>query len=56
MHRQVPPLPTPDKHGNFEAFAFMRASIARTLIRDRRAAGMTQTQLAKLARVRQETM
>jgi transcriptional regulator with XRE-family HTH domain len=34
----------------------MRASIARTLIRDRRAAGLRQQQLARLAGVRQETI
>jgi DNA-binding XRE family transcriptional regulator len=52
----LPPLPAVDADGNSNALAFMRASIARTLIRDRRAAGLSQQQLAKLAGVRQETI
>ncbi len=53
---QLPPLPPADKHGNRNAIEFARASIARTLIRDRRAAGLSQQQLARLAGVRQETI
>jgi predicted transcriptional regulator len=52
----LPPLPPVDSEGNANAIEFMRASIARTLIRDRRAAGLSQQQLAKLAGVRQETI
>jgi DNA-binding XRE family transcriptional regulator len=51
-----PPLPKPDANGNFPAIAYARASIARELIRTRRAAGMSQTELAELAGVRRETI
>jgi DNA-binding XRE family transcriptional regulator len=54
--RNLPPLPPADGHGNREALAFARATIARTLVRDRRAAGLSQQQLAKIAGVRQETI
>jgi DNA-binding XRE family transcriptional regulator len=36
--------------------AFARISLARDIIRDRRAAGLTQQELAKLAGTRQETI
>ncbi len=52
----LPPFPPVDAAGNSNAIDFARASIARTLIRDRRAAGLSQEQLAKLAGVRQETI
>lgn len=52
----LPPLPPVDAAGNSNAVEFMRASIARRLIQDRRSAGLSQQQLAKLARVRQETI
>lgn len=52
----LPPLPKPDKNGNFPAVEYGRVSLARDLIRDRRAAGLTQAELAKLAGTRQETV
>lgn len=52
----LPPLPKPDKNGNFPAVEYSRISLARDIIRDRRAAGLTQAELAKLARTRQETV
>jgi DNA-binding XRE family transcriptional regulator len=52
----LPPLPKPDKHGRFPALAYARISLARDIIRDRRAAGLTQQQLADLAGTRQETI
>src|SRR5688572_5384049 len=52
----LPPLPPIDADGTCNAIEFMRVSIARTLIRDRRAAGLSQRDLAKLADVRQETI
>lgn len=52
----LPPLPKPDKHGNFPAVEYARISLARDIIRDRRAAGLTQSELAKLAGSRQETI
>lgn len=53
---RLPALPAADNDGNRNAIEFARVSIARTLIRDRRAAGLSQQQLAKLAGVRQETI
>ena len=52
----LPPLPKPDKHGRFPALEYARVSLARDVIRDRRMAGLTQEQLARLARTRQETI
>ncbi len=52
----LPPLPKPDKRGNFPAVEYARVSLARDMIRDRRAAGLTQQDLAKLAGTRQETI
>ena len=52
----LPPLPEPDKDGNVPAVQYARAVIARNLIRDRVAAGLTQRQLAKLAGVPVETL
>jgi DNA-binding XRE family transcriptional regulator len=52
----LPPLPKPDKRGNFPAVEYARISLARDIIRDRRAAGITQQELAKLAGTRQETI
>jgi len=51
-----PPLPEPDEHGNFPAIEYSRNALARDLIRQRKAAGLSQQQLADLARVRQETI
>jgi DNA-binding XRE family transcriptional regulator len=52
----LPALPKPDKHGNFPAVEYARVSLARDIIRDRRAAGLTQRELARLAGTRQETI
>jgi hypothetical protein len=52
----LPALPKPDESGRYPAIEFARASLARDLIRARRAAGLSQQQLAALARVRQETI
>jgi DNA-binding XRE family transcriptional regulator len=52
----LPPLPKPDRKGRFPAVEYARISLARDIIRDRRAAGLTQTELAKLAGTRQETI
>ncbi len=45
-----------DEHGNRPAVAFARVSIARSIIRDRQAAGLSQQELARRAGVRQETV
>lgn len=52
----LPSLPKPDEHGRFPAIEYARVSLARDIIRDRRAAGLTQAELAALARTRQETI
>jgi DNA-binding XRE family transcriptional regulator len=52
----LPALPAADKDGRFPALDYARISLARDLIRDRRAAGLTQAELAKLAQTRQETI
>lgn len=52
----LPPLPKPDKDGRFPALEYTRVALARDLIRDRKAAGLTQQQLGNLAGVRQETI
>ncbi len=51
-----PSLPPVDTDGTANAIDFARAPIARRLITDRRAAGLSQQQLARLAHVRQETI
>lgn len=51
-----PPLPKPDVRGNVPAVEYLRASIAREILRRRRGVGLSQTALAKLAGVRQETV
>lgn len=52
----LPPLPRPDKQGNFPAVEYARISLARDIIRDRRSAALTQQQLAELVGARQETI
>lgn len=53
---RLPPLPKPDRDGNYPALEYVRASIARDIIRERKALGLTQEELAKLSGVRQETI
>lgn len=51
-----PSFPPIAKDGTCEALAFVRASIARDIIRERRELGLTQAELAKLAGIRPETL
>jgi ribosome-binding protein aMBF1 (putative translation factor) len=53
---ELPPLPPPDAQGNYPAVEYARASLARKIIRDRVAAGMSQRDLALRAGVRVETL
>ena len=53
---ELPPLPKPDAQGNYPAVEYARAGLARKLIRDRVAAGLSQRELATLAGVRVETL
>jgi len=52
----LPPLPKPDKQGRFPALEYARVSLARDIIRDRKAAKLTQQELAEMAGTRQETV
>ncbi len=56
MKRTMPPLPKPDANGRFPALAYIQVSIARDIVRERTALGLTQQQLAKLAGIRDETL
>jgi ribosome-binding protein aMBF1 (putative translation factor) len=51
-----PALPRPDAKGNVPAVEYARASLARKIIKARRAAGLTQAALARLAAIRPETL
>jgi DNA-binding XRE family transcriptional regulator len=51
-----PPLPQPDAKGNYPAVEAARVLLARKIIRRRRAAGLTQAELARRAGVRAETL
>ena len=51
-----PPLPAPDAQGNYPAAEAARVLLARKIIRRRRAAGLTQADLARRAGVRAETL
>ena len=53
---ELPPLPQPDAYGNYPAVEYARASLARKIIRDRVAAGLSQRDLAARAGVRVETL
>src|SRR5262245_37795904 len=53
---ELPPLPEPDAEGNYPAVPYARASLARKIIRDRVAAGLSQRELAKRAGIRVETL
>ena len=53
---EFPPFPPADANGNFPALEYIRVSIARDVIKDRKALGLTQEALAKLAGLRQETL
>lgn len=52
----LPTLPKPDKHGRYPAVEYTRVSIARDLVRERKALGLSQSELAAKADVRQETI
>ena len=39
---ELPPLPRPDAQGNYPAVEYARASLARKIIRDRVAVGLSQ--------------
>jgi len=49
-------MPKPDAQGNYPAVEALRASLARKIIRRRRAAGLSQVALARRAGIRPETL
>lgn len=51
-----PLLPEPLADGNYPAREYMLASIARSIIRQRRRVGLTQIELARRAGIRPETL
>ena len=51
-----PLLPAPDADGNYPALEYLRASLARKIIRHRRRVGLTQVELARRAGIRPETL
>lgn len=53
---ELPPLPEPDQKGNYPAVEYLRASIARDIIKDRTKAGLSQKELAERAGIRVETL
>ncbi len=53
---EFPPLPPADASGYFPAVEYSRAGLARKIIRERRAAGLTQADLARRAGSRPETL
>src|SRR5438105_5009938 len=55
-NRELLPLPPRNRSGRRPAAAYILASIAREVAADRRAAGLTQQELAERAGVRQETL
>ena len=52
----LPPLPSADADGNVPAVEYARASLARKIIKARKAAGLSQAELARRAGVRPETL
>jgi ribosome-binding protein aMBF1 (putative translation factor) len=53
---ELPPIPPPDAQGNYPAVEYARASLARKIIRNRVAVGLSQRELALRAGVRVETL
>jgi DNA-binding XRE family transcriptional regulator len=53
---ELPALPPADADGNRPAVEYARVSIARKIIEQRRALGLSQQELAALAGMRQETI
>ncbi|MFN0198331.1 MAG: helix-turn-helix domain-containing protein [Planctomycetaceae bacterium] len=52
----LPALPEPDGQGRYPALEYVRVSLARKFIRRRLAAGLSQRELAKIAKMRYETI
>lgn len=52
----MPTLPAADELGHMDAVAFARVTIARGIVRDRTAAGLSQAELARRARIDPATL
>ena len=50
MKAVIPPSPKPDQEGHVPALAYIQVSIARDIVRERTALGLTQNELAKQTR------
>ncbi|MBU4271774.1 MAG: helix-turn-helix transcriptional regulator [Planctomycetes bacterium] len=50
------PMPPRDARGNYPAAEALQVSIAKSILCERRAAGLTQVKLARLAGIRPETL
>lgn len=53
---ELPPLPEPDADGNYPAVEYARATIARSIIKDRAALGLSQRELARRAGISFENL
>ena len=53
---KLPALPKADADGNVPALAYLKAAIARDILRERKALGLTQAELAARAGLRVETL
>ena len=53
---EIPSFPQPNERGNLPAVEFTQVSIARDIIRDRTALGLTRDELASLAGIRVATL
>jgi len=51
-----PEMPTPDANGNYPALAALAVIQARDILRARRKLGLSQTELARRAGIRPETL
>ena len=56
LTNRQPQLPPVDEQGNRPALAFMDATIARSIVRDRKKVGLSQRELAEAAGIRVEVL
>ncbi len=56
VDHELPAYPKPDRNGNFPAKEYLRVSMAREIIRRRKQLQLPQTELAKRAGLRPETL
>jgi DNA-binding XRE family transcriptional regulator len=56
LQGSLPALPKADARGNYPAVEYARVLLARKIIKARRAAGLSQVELARRAAIRPETL